>query len=163
MIRYIVYMLLFINIFFTAHIAYAGVFSYAAKETGVSSKILKSVSYVESGFHPYALDINGTPSFPKTYASAYYIARYFINKGYLVDIGLMQVNYNIWAKRLSLSLRELLEPQINTQTGAYILGRYILKQNSIVKGIGEYHSGNFIAAKDYEIKVLNAYSHFFSR
>lgn len=137
--------------------AYAGVFSSAAKSTGVSSKILKSISYVESGFHPYALDIDGTPSFPKTYDQAYYIARYFLDKGYSVDIGLMQVNYNIWANRLGLSLRQLLVPQINVQAGAYILGRYIIRQNNIVSGIGEYHSGNPRSAYNYEVKVLAAY------
>ncbi|MHB1665461.1 MAG: hypothetical protein ACYCT7_09420 [bacterium] len=72
MIHYIIFILLFIGIFINVKfVAAAGVFSQAAKETGVSSKILKYVSYVESGFHPYALDVDGTPSFPKTYASAY--------------------------------------------------------------------------------------------
>jgi len=61
MIRYIICMLLFSCTFMiNAKFVYASrVFSLVAKRTGVSSKILKSISYVESGFHPYTLDKDG--------------------------------------------------------------------------------------------------------
>lgn len=140
--------------------AFAGVFSSASKATGVPVRLLKSVAYVESGFKPYALDISGEPYFAKRYATAYYIARYFINKGYSVDVGLMQVNYNIWAKRIGVSLRQLLVPRNNALVGAYILGRYIAKRNNVFAGIGEYHSGNPYDARIYENKVLAAYEAF---
>jgi soluble lytic murein transglycosylase-like protein len=140
--------------------AFAGVFSRAAGATGVPVKLLKSVAYVESGFKPYALDISGEPYFAKRYATAYYIARYFISQGYSVDVGLMQVNYNIWAKRLGVSLRQLLIPQNNALVGAYILGRYIAKRNNVFAGVGEYHSGNPYAARIYENKVLAVYEAF---
>ena len=140
--------------------AFAGVFSRASAATGVPVKLLKSVAYVESGFKPYALDISGEPYFAKRYATAYYIARYFISQGYSVDVGLMQVNYNIWAKRLGVSLRQLLIPQNNALVGAYILGRYIAKRNNVFAGVGEYHSGNPYAARIYENKVLAVYEAF---
>ena len=142
--------------------SHAGVFTRASHRTGVPLSILKSVAYVESGFKPFALDIDGEPYFAKSYAHAYYIARYFIDKGYSVDVGLMQVNYNIWAKRLGFSLRQLLIPQNNVTAGAYILGHYILKRNNVLNGIGEYHSNNPALAGVYEEKILNAYK-FFSR
>ena len=142
--------------------SYAGVFTRAEQKTGVPLPIIKSVAYVESGFKPFALNIDGEPYFAKSYASAYYIARYFIDKGYSVDVGLMQVNYNIWAKRLGFSLRQLLIPQNNVAAGAYILGRYMLKRNNVLNGIGEYHSSDPQAAGAYEEKILNAYK-FFSR
>ena len=140
--------------------AFAGVFSRASAATGVPVKLLKSVAYVESGFKPYALDISGEPYFAKRYATAYYIARYFINKGYSVDVGLMQVNYNIWAKRIGVSLRQLLVPRNNALVGAYILRRYIAKRNNVLSGVGEYHSGNPYFARIYENKVLAVYEAF---
>ncbi len=142
--------------------ANAGVFSRASVTTGVPVSILKSVAYVESGFKPYALDISGEPVFPKSYVGAYYIARYFLNEGYSVDVGLMQVNYNIWARRLGMNLRNLLIPQDNVVAGAYILGHYILLRDNLLSGIGEYHSGDPAAAEIYEKEVLNAYK-FFSK
>ena len=142
--------------------AYAGVFSKASVLSGVPVSIIKSVAYVESGLKPYALDIDGRPYFAKNYADAYYIARYFINAGYSVDIGLMQVNYNIWAKRLGMNLRSLLIPKNNVMAGAYILGRYIIEKGNLVKGIGRYHSGDHEQAEIYEKKVIWAYN-FFSR
>ena len=140
--------------------AFAGVFSSAAAATGVPVKLLKSVAAVESGFKPYALDISGEPYFAKRYATAYYVARYFIDKGYSVDVGLMQVNYNIWAKRIGVSLRQLLVPQNNALVGAYILGRYIARRNNVLSGIGEYHSGNPYDARIYEEKVISVYEAF---
>ena len=142
--------------------AHAGVFSKASVLSGVPVSIIKSVAYVESGLKPYALDIDGRPYFAKNYADAYYIARYFINAGYSVDIGLMQVNYNIWAKRLGMNLRSLLIPKNNVMAGAYILGRYIIEKGNLVKGIGRYHSGDHEQAEIYEKKVIWAYN-FFSR
>ena len=142
--------------------AYAGVFSKASVLSGVPVSIIKSVAYVESGLKPYALDIDGRAYFAKNYDDAYYIARYFINKGYSVDVGLMQVNYNIWAKRLGMNLRSLLIPKNNVMAGAYILGRYIIEKGNLVKGIGRYHSGDHEQAEIYEKKVIWAYN-FFSR
>lgn len=142
--------------------AQAGVFNKASVLSGVPVSIIKSVSYVESGFKPYALDIDGRAYFAKNYASAYYIARYFINEGYSVDIGLMQVNYNIWAKRLGMNLRSLLIPKDNVMAGAYILAHYIVQKGSLVQGIGRYHSGDPYSAARYERKVISAYN-FFSR
>lgn len=142
--------------------AQAGVFNKASVLSGVPVSVIKSVSYVESGFKPYALDIDGKSYFAKNYADAYYIARYFINEGYSVDIGLMQVNYNIWAKRLGMNLRSLLIPKDNVMAGAYILAHYIVQKGSLVKGIGRYHSGEPYAAEIYEEKVISAYN-FFSR
>ena len=142
--------------------AHAGVFSKASVLSGVPVSIIKSVAYVESGFKPYALDISGRAYFANNYADAYYIARHFINEGYSVDVGLMQVNYNIWAKRLGMNLRSLLIPKNNVMAGAYILGRYIIEKGSLVKGIGRYHSGEPYQAEIYEEKVISAYN-FFSR
>ena len=147
-------------LFLTPLNAFAGAFSRASAATGVPVRLLKSVAYVESGFSPYALNVDGEAYFAKNYADAYYIARYFIDKGYSVDVGLMQVNYNIWSKRIGVSLRQLLVPRNNALVGAYILGRYIAKRNNVFAGIGEYHSGNPYDARIYENKVLAAYEAF---
>lgn len=147
-------------LFLTPLNAFAGAFSRASAATGVPVRLLKSVAYVESGFSPYALNVDGEGYFAKNYADAYYIARYFINKGYSVDVGLMQVNYNIWSKRLGLNLRELLIPRNNALAGGFILAHYILKNNNLLAGVGEYHSGNAYAAKIYEEKVVSVYKDF---
>ena len=80
-----------------------------------------------------------------------------IIRGYSVDVGLMQVNYEIWSRRLKMNLEELLIPKNNILAGAYILRHYYDITGNIWKAVGKYHSGDPDRAYNYEIKVYEAY------
>ncbi len=132
---------------FTARESIAGnIFKTAGTLTGTNYKILVSIAYVESGLNPYALDINGNAVYPKSKQEAIYIARYYIKKNYSVDIGLMQVNYNFWGKRLNLSIGNLLTSKINILAGAFILKHY--QANGIWQGVQNYHNGDGFRYKE---------------
>ncbi|MCL4497304.1 MAG: lytic transglycosylase domain-containing protein [Deltaproteobacteria bacterium] len=132
-------------------------FSYAAHYYKIPKRLLYAICYVESGFHFYALDIDGYPVLSNNFGYSFDIGKYFINRGYSVDVGLMQVNYNIWGKRLKLSLKKLLITQNNIMAGAYILRHYYSRTGNIWEAVGRYHSGDPDRAYRYEIKVYEAY------
>lgn len=132
-------------------------FSYAANYYKIPKRLLYAICYVESGFHFYALDINGYPLLSDNFGYSYGVGSYFIKRGYSVDVGLMQVNYNIWGGRLKMSLKELLETQNNIMAGAYILRHYYAQTRNIWEAVGRYHSGNERAAYNYEEKVYAVY------
>jgi hypothetical protein len=136
----------------TARGAIAGnIFKTAGKLTGTNYKILVSIAYVESGLNPYALDINGNAVYPESKQEAIYIARYYIKKNYSVDIGLMQVNYNFWGKRLNLSIGNLLTSKINILAGAFILKHY--QADGIWQGVQNYHNGGGFRYKEKVKKI----------
>ena len=132
-------------------------FSYAAKTYKIPKRLLQAICYVESGFHFYALDINGYPLLSNNFGYSYGVGRYFISRGYSVDVGLMQVNYEIWSGRLKMNLEELLIPKNNILAGAYILRHYYDITGNIWKAVGRYHSDDPERAYYYEIKVYEAY------
>lgn len=65
------------------------------------------------------------------------------NKNGTYDIGPMQVN-STWLselKRYGISEEELLnDPCVNVRVGAWLLAKAIAEENSLLKGIGDYHS-----------------------
>ena len=132
-------------------------FSYAAKTYKIPKRLLQAICYVESGFNFYALDIDGYPVLSNNFGYSFGIGRYFIKRGYSVDVGLMQVNYEIWSGRLKMNLEELLLPRNNILAGAYILRHYYDITGNIWKAVGRYHSGDPERAYHYEIKVYEAY------
>lgn len=142
-----------------AFAAASSYFSSAAASYGVPQNILISISYVESGLNPYTLDINGYPVYTKSYGKADIIAKYFIARGYSVDMGLMQINYNIWGKKLRFTISELLSPKNNIAAGAYILKYYLNRSNSLFAAVGKYHSDNYVAGRSYAKKVFTVYNY----
>ena len=132
-------------------------FSYAARTYKIPKRLLQAICYVESGFHFYALDINGYPVLSNNFGYSFGIGSYFIKRGYSVDVGLMQVNYEIWSRRLKMNLEELLIPKNNILAGAYILRHYYDITENIWIAVGRYHSGDPKKAYRYEIKVYEAY------
>ena len=132
-------------------------FSYAATYYKIPKRLLRAICYVESRFHFYALDIDGYPVLSNNLGYSYGVGRYFISRGYSVDVGLMQVNYGIWAGRLNMNLEELLIPKNNILAGAYILRHYYDITGNIWEAVGRYHSSDPEEAYNYEIKVYKAY------
>jgi soluble lytic murein transglycosylase-like protein len=98
------------------------IFLTASKDSGVPAELLLAVSHVESSFNPHALNLAGRSVFPSSRDEAESVLS---RSGDNVDIGLMQVNYAIWGKKFGLSKLDLLDPGLNVQVGAKILGHYV--------------------------------------
>jgi soluble lytic murein transglycosylase-like protein len=113
-------------------------FTYAASVTGIPIQLLVAISHVESSHHPWALNIDGAPVYPRSRTEAERILQSVPEN---VDIGLMQINFRIWGRTLGLTKTELLDPYINVWTGAIIL-RYYLSRYDFWEAVGRYHSGS---------------------
>jgi type IV secretion system protein VirB1 len=90
---------------------------------GVAPSVLQAIIGTESGFDPLALHVNGNVrlrSPPKTAAQAARWADWLIQRGYSVDMGLMQINSrNLPA--LQLTPAGAFDPCQNIRAGAAIL------------------------------------------
>lgn len=112
-------------------------FTDASRVTGIPVQLLVAISRVESSHHPWALNLNGEAVYPRSREEAEKILGSAPEN---VDIGLMQVNFRIWGRRLALTKIQLLDPYLNTWAGAVIL-RHYLSQYPFWEAIGRYHSG----------------------
>lgn len=136
------------------------VFVRASSASGVPVELLLAVSHVESRFNPHALNIAGRPFFPSSLSEAERILR---RSGDNVDIGLMQVNWGVWGRRLGYSKLELLDPAVNVLAGARILARSVQLRGDWWQGVGSYHSPRAEKQWDYIQKVWDSYSQILSR
>lgn len=97
----------------------------------------KAVISVESGFDPLALNINGLVGpkpHPSSVEDAARIARSFIERGYRVDIGLMQIDSDNLPK-LGVTIEQALDPCKNVSAGATIL------QADYVRAVAQFGEG----------------------
>lgn len=138
----------------------ADVFIHASLLSGIPVEGLLAVSHVESRFNPNALNVGGRSYFPSSRKEA---ERILTRSGDNVDIGLMQVNYGIWGKRLGLSKLDLLDPAMNVLLGAKILRYYVLRSQDWWDGVGFYHSSAAERQAGYRDKVRRSYSQVISR
>lgn len=129
-------------------------FTRASAATGIPVELLLAISHVESGFYPSAINIAGQSFLPSSRYEAEWILK---RSGDNVDIGLMQINWRHWGKRLGLSKLELLDPWLNVLLGARILENCIKVSGSWWKGVGLYHSVNESRQREYIEKVWRSY------
>lgn len=90
----------------------------------VAPHTIQKVIAVESGGNPLAINVNGLSRYraphPKTLDEAITTARHWIQQGYSVDMGLMQVNSrNLAAYGATIS--DIFSPCSNIRTGSQIL------------------------------------------
>lgn len=82
-----------------------------------------------------------------------------INKNKTYDIGIMQINSS-WLKKLQkagITPKDLINPCLNIQIGAWILKDNIKRYGLNLKAIGAYNSQNPYYQKIYTLKVFNEY------
>jgi type IV secretion system protein VirB1 len=119
----------------------------------VAPETMIAIIEVESGGNAYALGINGfvrNPPHPKTANEAVRWARYYINLGYSVDLGLMQINSRN-LKGLGYQLEQIFEPCTNLKAGSSILSkgylgaakRYGHGQAALKAALSAYNTGNY--------------------
>jgi soluble lytic murein transglycosylase-like protein len=132
----------------------ADAFLRASAATRIPVELLLAISYVESGFHPHAINISGQSYFPSSRNEA---LRLLVRSGDNVDIGLMQVNWGFWGDKFGLSKAELLDPQFNVMVGAKILEHCVRVNGSWWKGVALYHSPHDARQREYVEKVSQSY------
>lgn len=126
--------------------------SLAACAPHVSPVTLAAIIRVESGGRPLAININKGPRVApaQSPAEAAAIARAWIERGYSVDLGLMQINSRNLS-RLRVSVEQMFDPCANVAAGATILTenyRTAAKsrgdgQHALRDALSAYNTGSF--------------------
>lgn len=96
--------------------------SYTECIVDVHPITIQRIIAVESGGNQLALNVNGAkqPSPAKSKSEAIQLARKYINRGYSVDLGLMQINSRNLS-RYGITLENVFDPCVNINTGSRIL------------------------------------------
>jgi type IV secretion system protein VirB1 len=121
---------------------------------GVAPETIQAIVRVESRGDPLALGINGPAGrvLPDDPQQAVSLARRYIDAGYSVDLGLMQINSN-HLEGLGLSVEQIFEPCTNLRAGALIVSRsytaasavYGEGQRALRAALSAYNTGHFEA------------------
>ncbi|WP_295513165.1 lytic transglycosylase domain-containing protein, partial [Thiolapillus sp.] len=131
---------------------------------------MTAIMDVESNFNPLAININGLKPAPiaKTQKSAVALSMFFINAGYSVDIGLMQVNSKN-LKALDMSVQDVFSPCNNIAAGQGVLlafykqalNQYPDRQQALNAALSAYNTGSFTKGliNGYVQKVIQAASY----
>ena len=132
------------------------------KNPTVPTSIVKMIVQEESSKNPYAVNVNKDgKSFisfiPKTKDEAITIAQSYINAGFSVDVGYMQLNSDNF-KKLNTTLENALEPCKNIYLSSTIFYNFYKdtskKDSSITrvqKSLSAYNTGS------YELGFKNGY------
>ena len=119
----------------------------------VAPVVVEAIMRTESGFDPLALHINGgvrLRSPPRTAAQAATWSQWLIDRGYSVDMGLMQINSRNLAS-LRLTAADVFEPCQNIKAGAAILAAQYdrsvqvsgVGSRALLQAISAYNTGTF--------------------
>jgi type IV secretion system protein VirB1 len=122
---------------------------------------LDSIIKVESGGNPLTLHVNhwtGPQPVVHSAAEAATVTRHFMEIGYSVDIGIMQVNSRHLLD-LGETIESILDPCHNITVGANILSAFYAKaveqygegQVALLKALSAYNTG------DFDKGILNGY------
>ena len=98
-----------------------------APEVGPTT--IAAIIRTESQGNPLAIGLNGENRLarqPRDLAEAVRWARWFVARGYSVDIGLMQINAKNLA-RLGISIERAFDPCVNIRAGSLVLREFYQK------------------------------------
>ncbi len=125
----------------------------AASQEGVPLELLVAVAGAESGYHPWALNVDGQQIYCHSRAEA----ERLLAQHDRVAIGLMQINWQFWGPKIGLTKEGLLDPSTNLMIGARILKEGLRREADIWYGISNYHSGSAHRRDKYNQLVYQNY------
>ena len=126
-----------------------------ALEERIPVKLLKSIAYVESGFHPWTLNVQRQPYFFPTRQSAEQFLETVIKKGVTnIDIGCAQINWQ-WHGKKFRNPKDLLSPETSLRYAARLLRQHSRKTRSWMKAALLYHSGDKMRQSIYRKRLVN--------
>jgi type IV secretion system protein VirB1 len=119
---------------------------------------------VESGGAPYVIhdDSAGTAYRSPDLSGAAAIAESLVKMRHRIDIGLMQINYEVWLKPTRFALARALEPCTNIRLGTTILSANYAhalphsrgSQDALTRALSTYNGGSDFASLGYAERVL---------
>jgi type IV secretion system protein VirB1 len=149
--------------FLVPKLAYAGFWHTCS--VYASPVTMEKIVYVESGGKPFVIHDNTAN---KSYIfsnklSAVRQAKYLINSGHNIDMGLAQIN-SVNVSKFNISLMRVFNPCYNIYVGSYILykdyNKAVLKfgntHTALFRTLEAYNSGSFYGDKTYAFNVWNA-------
>lgn len=133
----------------------AELFAAPCLELDIPCPLTMAIARVESGLHPWSLNIEGKSFRFKTKNEALAKARSALAAGRSFDVGLMQVN-SWWLKRYDIALEAALDPLANLYLGGWIFKSEIDRHQNLRAAVGAYHSPNPDKARRYADTVMAA-------
>jgi len=124
----------------------------ASKRYSVPSELILAIIDIESGFHPYAVNVAGKSMFFENEEDAIKKIKELAGCKKSFDIGLMQVN-RWWFDKLSYSYELGVNVCFNINLGAYILAYEISRNGFNWESIGMYHSKTETRKREYAFKI----------
>jgi len=122
-------------------------------ENQIPSGLLQAIAKVESGYHPYAVNVAGRPVIAKNIIQATAVIEEALSSGIQnIDIGLMQINYR-WHGEKFQSYTEMLNPKTNIKYAGALLAGLYRQHGSWHKAIRYYHSANSVHHRKYSRKI----------
>ncbi|HJB66288.1 MAG TPA: lytic transglycosylase domain-containing protein [Candidatus Mailhella merdavium] len=122
----------------------------------VPESLALAIARQESGFQPWAVNIQGKSYFPSSREDALALIK-AKGKGNSYDVGLMQINV-WWLHRLGISPETAIEPKNNILLGVWILSQEIKRYGLNWKAVASYHtplSRNPERGRLYAANVVN--------
>ncbi len=116
--------------------------------------LLLAIAKHESKLNPYALNIAGTPIFPKTKEEALSLIYQSLSKGIAnIDIGISQINYFYHSQNFE-NVEQMLDLNINLEYAAKFLRSLYETHGSWNEALRRYHSNDPVKHNQYARKVL---------
>jgi type IV secretion system protein VirB1 len=120
---------------------------------------------VESQGHAYAIHDNTTAQqyYPTTVQDAVLLSTHLIEAGHRLDLGLMQINYEVWLRPTEFPLERAFNPCTNITLGTTILSadytqaltRSSASTDALSRSLSLYNSGSESRSLSYAQKVLS--------
>jgi len=120
---------------------------------------------VESAGHTYAIHDNtdGRSYDAANEAQAVRFAATLIRSGHRVDLGLMQINYQVWLRPTQFALRSAFDPCTNIRLGTTILSANYARalqrsttDSALWRALSAYNSGSESRSLRYAQQVLGS-------
>ena len=126
-----------------------------AQEEGIPLKLLKSITYVESGFHPWSVNVAGQAHRFSTRQAAEVFLDQRIQQGQTqFDIGCTQINWP-WHGHHFQHPKELLSPETSLRTAARLLKAHKRLTRSWMKAALLYHSARPQHQQSYRRRLVH--------
>jgi soluble lytic murein transglycosylase-like protein len=119
--------------------------------------LLSAIVSIESGFNPYAVNIEGKTVTINDKSEAVKTIKEALNQGITnIDIGIAQINYR-WHKDNFKNIEEMLNPTANIEYAAKLLSSLFKQHGTWHKAVRYYHSANSDHHRRYSRKVVIAW------
>ena len=124
------------------------------KQHHIPAGLLTAIANVESGFKPYAINIDGNSLFASNASEATKVVENALSQGVTnIDIGIMQINYR-WHKKNFTNVKEMLNPKVNIKYAGELLSSLRKKHGNWHKAIRYYHCALPTHYRKYSRKIV---------